>query len=1619
MKYKFLRMSLLCAFAFLFGGVALGALMANEGTKLIDFPSTDTGITANGTTTKGTVSELTVFTLKNGYTGNNAGNNISLTFEGGFKKGDVITVAGFVDKAEKRATVVLFSAPATNSTEINKIKTFEDFVNFADNKTAADITEQSYTLESDYDALYLGRDGGTNCNVSIIKVVRPSATGDEGGGGEPTSTFRDIKLNLIEHSEVLTGNPVYITVTEEGNIGTTQNADEAAATVQGSVHGSYGSSNFTADVPVEGCVKITYATHDYGNDIVVTNDAGEEVAKFNTQGAKWMSDPNNVVVAYYRNNTPTTLHFSKANYNPYFAVEAIDEKDLPAETTKYNVTFAAGEGVEGTVPAALEIESGNKFTAPINYTLYKEGCTLIGWESGNAVYLPGQEVAPEADMTLTAKFAENEVNLADRTDAVTINYNLSGYNDYPKYKFEGSKGFIVTQATVNGKSIDVKADVDATSGKFAHNGSGWHQVNTGTKVTVPSCKDATFAVATYNSAASVNFNGAAGTEDANTAIYTATANDATLEISQVSNNYWNALTITLPVTSQGGDEPAAQDITATWDFVHNCANLAPKSEGGAYTAETMASDVEGISMKIIYNGGVIKNNDNSYQVGNGVEMQIPVKNAGDLVVVKGYYGYSYYKINNGDEITNTSENPQTEYKAKASDAERGYVAVTSTNNNNYYLSISVTQYAPKEATTLDNEEVGATFPFNQGTAGQKANFTDNDAEYFLSSKVALGSNNSYKGTVAVNGVTMTLIEPTDKLVEAGETGTIRFLIQPKFGFTFTPTKVALKASKVGTDNGTIDVAWQNTDATTVSLAKGIAPERNNKNGYSALEYSDLSAATPGEGACGIVVTLYGLQTAKQMGFADIVIEGTLNGTEKEVPVLASFKINGKEYAVEDVFEDQYEADLKLSKKEAMISSSNPLTDITPASGEIGTVTYEGTETSCKVTIPMIGGEVSLNYILNITQKPDYTLTYFDTDGTALPNKQTVEEDSKIGEFIYDIADISARQNGYKARGWFKQNYVGAKHSVNDVVTSDLNLYAIETEIEVASLSKKYEFDLTDINFDAVDHEAFNPTGGTPNVSDMRHGWNFKEGNTIDLLVGPKASIIITTCQYPTGGTTKIAASNGQEVAAVSENDGATQAIEYEGEAGTLTLTITGGQCYIHKIVILNTAETNYDQKGQWIYVKQGDASSFLDAIDAANGMSGTDRIYVYVPNGTYDLGQTTLTTIGRNNISIIGESMEGTIIKNRPIKEGIAITATLLNTASNTYLQDLTLDCIAPYGTGDDTKSAERGVCLQDKGTKTVCKNVYLKGLQDTYYSNGAEGMTAYFENCKIEGTVDFICGNGSVLFNECDLYVADRTQSKTSANVITAPATYASEKGYAFYGCTIDGTDNQKDKYNLGRPWQKSPAATYVNTTMKINASSAGWTSMNKADAIRFHEFNTKNAEGSEVKTHNVNACETSGTKDELYLTEEQAANYAPEKFFTSWTPETVAKQVDAPTDAKLENGTITWTAVSGAAGYAIFANDELLAIVGADVTSYVIENAGASRRAGSDAPVYTIRAVNAMGGFGEAKIISDATGISQIKAEEKIDWDNQVVYDLNGRRVKQTSKGVFIINGNKVIIK
>ena len=336
------------------------------------------------------------------------------------------------------------------------------------------------------------------------------------------------------------------------------------------------------------------------------------------------------------------------------------------------------------------------------------------------------------------------------------------------------------------------------------------------------------------------------------------------------------------------EEPVEQDITGTWDYSDADIMAATMAfSGSSEVGEVEAKEKNGLKMTVVANGVTFRNNGNNIQVRSGAVFKIPIKNAGDLITVKGYPNYSKYTIGNSTEVL-TNENS---YKAKASDAQAGYVAITSMDDNNYYLSLSVTQYAPKEATTLDNEPVIATFPFNLGTEGQTATFSN--ADYFLNSKVTIGSNLSIKDkstlTDAETGaqVDQTRLQPTTKLDTPDEASAVRFTITPKPGFAFTPTKVSLNVTRYGTDNGLADVTWEVAGGENIVLATGVKPERNNKNpNISKLSYN-IENATAAEGAATLLLHLYSLQDGKQFGLNDIVIEGTLSGTEKELPILAS------------------------------------------------------------------------------------------------------------------------------------------------------------------------------------------------------------------------------------------------------------------------------------------------------------------------------------------------------------------------------------------------------------------------------------------------------------------------------------------------------------------------------------------------------------------------------------------------------------------------------------------------------------------------------------------------------------------------------------------------------------
>ena len=941
----------------------------------------------------------------------------------------------------------------------------------------------------------------------------------------------------------------------------------------------------------------------------------------------------------------------------------------------------------------------------------------------------------------------------------------------------------------------------------------------------------------------------------------------------------------------GSLSAAAQDVTATWDWQNKIpetivdVNIQGTNEGD------VASNVEGISLHVISNGGKLQYNSSGYaQFNQNTTIQVPVKNAGDVVTVVSYPGQSSYTVGGEDA---TGQNT-FEYTAKASDATKKYVEIVPTKTA-YLYSITVVQKAPKEATTLENEAATATFPFNLGTDGQTANFGD-DADYFLSSKVAYGSGLFIKGKDNKN-LGQTQFNPyNDNEKNANDGNAILFLINPKPGFTFTPTKVSLTSTRFGTDGGKLDFAWQNPDGSTVSLATGLTPNRdNNATPTSTFSY-DITGATPAEGQCGLKINLYSLGSGKQVGFCDIIIEGTLSGTEKDMPILASFKINGTEYAADELFEadgTDMVGTFELSKTATMVSESNPLTDITPANGEIGTVSYESTGTSCKVTIPMTAGTTSMNYILNVVQKPDFTLTYIGLDGSTI-GTQIVEKDAAIGAFAVDIESVTGAKEGYKARGWFKKDIVGEKYLTTSVITADTKLYAIETEIEVSSDSKKYTYDLTNQFFYDEDHEGFNSVG-KGYWHDKTHGWAFQNGDKIELLVGKKASVTLGLCAYSTDA--EITASNGASIEhSKAETDGGMGSIEYDGEAGTLTLTFNA-VTYVHNITVLNTTTANYTKEGNTFTVFAGDASSFLDALDAANGTSGSDVVTIYLPNGTYDLGQKTLTTIGRDNITIKGESQDGVVIKNRPTAEGIGVTATLLNTSKYLMLENLTLKNDYPYydpETGKAAKDAGRAVCLQDKGNYTVCKNVTMLSYQDTYYSNNSNGQF-YFGDCEIHGLVDYVCGGGDVFFENVLFYNESREMTEGVGDVTIAAPYGAKQYGYVMQNCTVD---THSATFNFGRSWGAPSYLRWLNTTVnqpqkirvKENETNRFTIAGMNSVADGFYEYHTMNASGEDItpasNVINFSHKDKSTGKEtfkeyETIIDATEAAKYTKEKVF------------------------------------------------------------------------------------------------------------------------------------------
>lgn len=390
-----------------------------------------------------------------------------------------------------------------------------------------------------------------------------------------------------------------------------------------------------------------------------------------------------------------------------------------------------------------------------------------------------------------------------------------------------------------------------------------------------------------------------------------------------------------------------------------------------------------------------------------------------------------------------------------------------------------------------------------------------------------------------------------------------------------------------------------------------------------------------------------------------------------------------------------------------------------------------------------------------------------------------------------------------------------------------------------------------------------------------------------------------------------------------------------------------------------------------------DNGGFVQAIHAANNRPNKNKRYrIFIKPGYYRIkGEQNIIHVTENdknidipspmtiltapNTSIIGDSYGNTQIENCPQHEGISITSTLFcNGADSTYIQDIEL--WSNYK-NDPNAFANRAVALREKNCKgNIIKNVSLLGTQDTYYTN--EGGNTYLEDCKISGTVDFICGGGTIYFNHCDIKLRTREKSN-GREIIAAPSTAKElEYGYVFSDCYIDGGRNQDGKYLLGRPWKNSPKCVFINCSMNIVPSEEGWGDMHGTVPALFAEYNSTDGHfelidlskrKTEYKTNDGN---TVTMNHSPFLLDDESEKYTIENVFPNWFPDDKAAQVPPPV-IHTEGNIIKWNDIPEAGCYAICRDRKIIAF-----TTQSLYNVGKSY----EGACFSVRCANWYGGLG-----------------------------------------------------
>lgn len=1486
------------------------------------------------------------------------------------------------------------------------------------------------------------------------------------GVGSANAAFKDIKVdltngNLLTAEEISSKSEVTfgLAVADDGTVTRVEKEDASSAiTLSGKYHSDeHGWGNFSSTVAVEGPVHISMGSCGWGQDVTIKNAAGEVVGTFNTNDGTCYHNTKSTLGTYYRGGA-TTLTISGGGYTPYFAVEAVDEADIP---NSHEVTFSLGDAT-GVAPAKLTVDDGDTFTIPVNCTVFAEGKTLTGWNDGSKTYQIGEVVTVTADLTLTPVFVTNTVTLADRTSEVTLTWDFQQKNGAPVVAFQNQDGlFWVAQATVGTEVIDVKLPFSTNPGKVANgNWQDWCQMNEGTTFQVPSCKGATISLESYN-ACNATIDGNPMTVNGTSATFSVltSADSAELVIGN-QGSYYRYIRSVLPVVESAGGGATYTDEPVSVVFaMNNPDNL------GDYTATPTQAfnlvsfdkgDCEVTGTAVVTKPG----GENTSITG------IKFKPSGSTTALNWF-------VRPAADLTFTPTRVQGYINRCGTDAEKGVVVTAKKTNGETVTLGTYTAWRQGKADNQKPYDSEAVYMYDITlTPEQQAQLKGTEG-FYLTASVGVGNTKEglfgevtiegkVDGTVvAVNTYTLSVIaNPTDggtvsaypAADEYMENDLVAITATENFGYKFV--NWTDKAGNVVSDQAKFNYTVTADEVLTANFVTVNTYELKYdvEGGANIYQIQPTPAPTTVEGKMmyeeGTKVTLTAIsnpimtftnwsdgQTSSEISFmmdADKEITGVFSASDFVVGW--DFYLAGASGRAADFYaEDNDAVQLVLRNADGDIQGWLDKSEV--AAGG-----YEG--------------------------RP------------AAVNWRTGSTEGDVGHYYWQTTVNAAAFTGLKVLGGMTYNYNAYTTYTVEASTDGENWTKVgDVKLEGAKTWVDYELNIPEQfnNKEALSlrwiADKTSEVKGTASKNDgIALGATFIIG-TPQLIDDGTAPVLVS--QVPAEGD-ETASINGRivlnfdEKVKVKEGTKATlgsQSLEPSVSGKTVmfayknleyatkyTFTLPAGSVMdltdnaVAEAITINFTTRTKPEVAKALYdFVVPDDGTLDEAIAAANTRdNATLRYRIFIKNGNYKLAASKDGTktgsdgnaypdptvyINKGNISFIGESMEGVVITNSVpeveingqygpanVLEGIGNgdVMRLQKDATGCYFQNLTMKS----SMGD---SRGRDIVLNDNSDKTIFKDACLWAYQDTYVSNNASGLF-YFEGGILRGRTDFLCGKGDVFYQGVNLIMCEK------GGYITAPSN-AKKYGYVFNECEITGgTSDVNGNFTLGRPWGSGdPTCYYINTKMTAQPSAAGWNEMSGGWPKRFAEYNSTTAAGTVIDLKDRKKIFADTHENNPVLTREEAEAITLSAVMGDWDPSALTEQAPEPQNVVSDGSVITWDNSKYALLWAICADGKVIDFTTEPTYSLDAPAAVAAQDAARAAAiVYSVRAANEMGGLGAAVVAGDASSIAETVADGEV--VETVFYNLQGIRVVANTPGVLVkvetlANGttrtSKVIVK